>query len=108
MSQQRHPPEATLTAFVSAPLTPLVETLNELMQEVRDLPRGGDLEGLIEARLAGLERQCLDLALSQRQQAAEQQASAKPEAFPPSGLPPVSNAVASRPAQAAHDPDPAR
>ena len=57
------------------------------MQEVHDLPPGGDLEGLIESRLAGLERQCLDLALGQRQQAAEQQASAKPEAFPPLACP---------------------
>lgn len=105
MSEQPHPTEATVEAFVSAPLIPLVETLNELVQEVRDLPRGGDLEGLIETRLADLERQCLDLALGQRQQATAQEASAKPEAFPPSGLPQVSGAVASRAPQAAPDPD---
>jgi len=105
MSEQPQPPEATVTAFVPAPLTPLVETLNEFMQEVRDMPRGGDLEGLIEARLAGLERQCLDLALGQRQQAVEQEASAKPEAFPPSGLPQVPGALGSRAQEAAPDPD---
>ena len=108
MSEQPHPTEATVTAVVPAPLTPLVETLNELMQEVGDLPRGGDLEGLIEARLIDLERQCLDLALGQRQQAAEQEASAKPEVFPPSALPAVPEAAAPRAPQAAHNPDPAR
>ena len=108
MSEQPHPTVTPVDAFISAPLTPLVETLNELMQEVRDLPRGGDLEGLIETRLADLERQCLDLALDQRQQAAAQEASAKPEAFPPSGLLQVPGAVASRAPQAAPDPDAAR
>jgi len=108
MSEQSHPTEAPVTAFVPAPLIPLVETLNKLMQEVRDMPRGGDLEGLIEVRLAGLERQCLNLALGQRQQAAEQEASAKPEAFPPSALSAVPEAAAPRAPQAAHDPDPAR
>jgi hypothetical protein len=85
-----------------------VETLNKLVQEVHDLPPGGDLEGLIESHLAGLERQCLDLALTQRQRAAEQQASAKPEAFPPSGLSPVPGPLAARAQETAHNPDPAR
>ncbi len=107
MSQQPNPTDPTATTTVPAPLVPIVENLNKLVQEVRDLPPGGDLEGLIESRLAGLERQCLGLALDQRQQAAEQQASEKPEAFPPSGLSTVSGVVAARPAQTAHDPDPA-
>ena len=105
MSQQPNPTEASVTASVHASLTPIVGSLNNLMQEVRELPSGGDLEGLIEVHLAGLERQCLDLALGQRQQAAEQKASEKPEAFPPSGLPQVSGAVAPGTPQAANDPD---
>lgn len=108
MSQQSARTDPTMTAFVSKPLVPLVERLNTLMQDARDMPRGGDLEGLIGTHLDGLRRECCAIALEQRQQAAGQPASETPEAFPPSALPAVPGAAASRPAQAAHDPDPAR
>lgn len=108
MSQQSTKTDPTVTAIVSTPLVPLVERLNALMQDVRDMPRGGDLEGLIGTHLDGLRRECCDIALEQRQQAAGQPASDTPEAFPPSALPAVPGAAAPRTPQAAHDPDPAR
>ena len=108
MSQQSVKTDPTVTAIVSTPLVPLVERLNALVHEVREMPRGGDLEGLIGIHLHSLRRECCEMALDQRQQAAAQQASETPEAFPPSALPAVPGAAAPRTPQAAHDPDPAR
>lgn len=108
MSQQPLPTDSAIITTVAGPLVPIMETLNRLVQEVHDLPAGGDLEGLIESYLAGLDRQCLALALLERQRAAERRASEKSEAFSPCGLSQVSDALAPRAQQAAHDPDPAR
>jgi len=111
MSQQPNLTDPTVTTAVSAPLAPVVERLNELMQEVCDMPRGGDLEGLIESHLAGLNQQWYDLCLARREQlagVAQPRASAPAEAFPPAGLPAVPSTAAARSPQAAHDPDPAR
>ena len=108
MSQQPDSTDATTPTAIPTPLVPIAEALNNLVREVHDLPPGGDLEGLIESHLAGLERQCMDLALEQRQRAAEQHASEPLEVSPPSGLPEVPSHSAARAQEAAHDSDPAR
>ena len=108
MSQQTDPTDAITPTVIPTPLVPIAETLNKLIQEVHDLPVGGDLEGLIESHLAGLERQCMDLALDQRQRAAEQHASEPLEVSPPSGLPEVPSHSAARAQEAADDSDPTR
>ena len=108
MSQQPDDIQTTVHVTIPTWMLPHVEKLNELLQDVRDMPRGGDLEGLIESHLVGLARQCYDSALHQRAQIIEQQASAPSEAFPPSGLPAVPDAAAARPSQAARGPEPAR
>ncbi len=87
MSQQPSPTDSTTTTTFPPALVPIAEALDELVQEVHDLPPGGDLEDLIQSHLADVERQCLDLALDQCQRAAEQQASEQPEALPPLACP---------------------
>ena len=108
MPQSPDDVQAAVTVTVPAWMVPHVEKLNELLEDVRDMPPGGDLEGLIESHLAGLNRQCYDSALSRRAQVTEQQASEKPGGFPPSGLSQVPGAAAARTLQAARDPDPPR
>jgi len=108
MPQSPDDVQAAVIVTVPAWMVPHVEKLNELLEDVRDMPPGGDLEGLIESHLAGLNRQCYDSALSRRAQVTEQQASEKPGGFPPSGLSQVPGAAAARTLQAARDPDPPR
>jgi hypothetical protein len=108
MPQQPDDLEPTVTMTVPAWMVPHVEKLNALLREVGEMPRGGDLEGLIESHLVGLNQQCYDTALGRREPAVAQQASEKPEAFPPSGMSEVPGAAASRAPEAAHDPDAAR
>jgi hypothetical protein len=117
MSQQPDPVQPTTKFDSVQPMTtmtlpvwmvPHIEKLNELLAEVHDMPPGGDLEGLIESHLVGLNRQCYDTALRLRAQTVEEQASAQTEAFPPSGLSALPEAAAPRPPQTTRDSDPAR
>lgn len=108
MIQQPDPTPPTPDASVPASMIPLVQSLGNLFQEVRDMAPGGDLEGLIETHLSGLNRQGYDTALSQRAQAAAPKASGEPEAFPPWGPSQVSEAAAPGAFQAARDSDAAR
>jgi len=64
----------------------LEQRLQEFLAQVRTMPRGGDLEGLIEDNAAELKLLLYEVAARQRQQAA----AAEPADFPPSGLPPLS------------------
>lgn len=63
-------------------LVPLVEQLQTLLERVRQLPPGGDLEGLIEEGLSQLEPALYQALLQARQQ----QASQHTDAFSPSAL----------------------
>ena len=60
----------------------LEHKLQEFLTQVCELPRGGDLEGLIEDNAAELKQLLYEVAARQRQEAA----AAAPAAFPPSGL----------------------
>ncbi len=62
---------------------PLEHKLQEFLTQVSTMPRGGDLEGLIEDNAAELKLLLYEVAACQRQQAA----AAQPADFPPSGLP---------------------
>ena len=62
---------------------PLEHKLQEFLVQVRTMPRGGDLEGLIEDNAAEMKLLLYEVAARQRQQAA----AAEPADFPPSGLP---------------------
>jgi hypothetical protein len=59
------------------------EILAQLRRKVRELPPGGDLEGLIEEEYAKLRAVLYEESLEQRQE----QAASSPEAFSPSELP---------------------
>lgn len=54
MFQQPSPIDSTTTTTIPTALVPIAEALDKLIQEVHDLPPGGDLEGLIESHLAGV------------------------------------------------------
>jgi hypothetical protein len=62
---------------------PLERKLQEFLTQVRTMPRGGDLEGLIEDNAAELKLLLYEVAARQR----EESAAAQPADFPPSGLP---------------------
>jgi hypothetical protein len=62
---------------------PLDEKLQEFLAQVREMPRGGDLEGLIEDNAAELRLLLYEAAARQRQQSTAD----APADFPPSGLP---------------------
>ena len=78
-----------------------MEKVQALLDAVERMPRGGDLEGLIESHLKGLNRQCYEICLARRNAAASEAS----EDFSPSGLPALSEADAPRAAQGAADPD---
>jgi hypothetical protein len=104
------PSDANQSTTIRVPIwmVPHIEQLDQLLQEVHDMPPGGDLESLIESHLVGLNRQCYDTALRLRTQAADHRASEDPEAFPPSALSAVPENDAPGAPQAAGDSDPAR
>jgi len=110
MSPQMSFPDPVGVALAAASLGPVVETVEKLVEEVRAMPRGGDLEGLIESHLAVLNRQCYEVCLERRQEAAAAQdkASEGSEDFSPSGVPAVPGAVAAGTVEAAGDPNAAR
>jgi hypothetical protein len=60
----------------------LEHQLEEFLAQVRSLPRGGDLEGLIEDNASQLKLLLYEVAARQRQQAA----AAESADFPPSGV----------------------
>ena len=64
------------------------EILAQLRRKVRELPPGGDLEGLIEEEYAKLRAVLYEESLEQRQE----QAASSPEAFSPSAVPAVRRA----------------
>ena len=60
----------------------LQHTIEEFVIQVRTMPRGGDLEGLIEESAAELKLLLYEVAARERQQST----AAAPADFPPSGL----------------------
>ena len=84
------------TVRIDARLLPAVEQMEALMDRVRQMPVGGDLEGLIEEGLAGITEAFYEQTLVQRQHSLGERA----EDFSPGGMPQVrgANADASGPA----------
>ena len=74
------------------PLPPLEEKLETMMNKVRQMPAGGDLEGLLEEQIAELKTLLYEQALEQRKQAT----ASDPAAFHPSGLPELPKPDASK------------
>ena len=60
----------------------VLEQIQQIMLRVEELPRGGDLEGVIEEGLDELDQLVYRELLSHRQQTAEH----REAAFPPSGV----------------------
>lgn len=73
------------TVQVDTRLLPTVEAMEAAMERVRQMPVGGDLEGLIEEELERITAAFYEQTLGQRQQCLGEQA----EDSPPCGLPPV-------------------
>jgi len=108
MSQSSCSSKVSVIVTVPESLSPVVEKVEQLLEAVSQMPRGGDLEGLIESHLGELNRQFYDLCLSRREAAGASVASEGSEGFPPSGLPAMPGGVAAQSSEGAGDPDAAR
>lgn len=108
MSESSCSSKASVIATVPGSLVPVVARVQQLLDAVSQMPRGGDLEGLIESHLGELNRQFYDLCLSRREAAGASGASEGSEGFPPSGVPAVPGGVAAQSPEGACDPDVAR
>ena len=73
------------TVRIDARLLPAVEQMEALMDRVRQMRVGGDLEGLIEEGLEGITEAFYEQTLVQRQHSLGERA----EDFPPGGMPQV-------------------
>jgi len=71
---------------MSQSLDNVMQSLQKLQARVREMPRGGDLESLIEEGLAEINREFFESCVSARQ---ETSASSESGGFPPWGVPEV-------------------
>lgn len=108
MPPTRNSQKSSVIVTVPASLVPLMEQTQVLLDAVAQMPRGGDLEGLIESHLGELNRQFYELCLARRAAAGAEVSSEDSEAFPPSGLPEVPDGLGPGAVEGAHGSDAAR